>query len=127
MRASFIIHKFEKVIVSIFNNTLYLTELQVNFASGPGFFASHVSRSLLAPVALAGVYLLRLVPAFSRHQPQQVFYTENVALLALVRAFVAGTNLNKYFIQKMLRSWLLCARLWRAPTSTSILYRKCRF
>ncbi len=34
MWASLIIHKFEKVIVSIFNNTLYLTELQVTLCLG---------------------------------------------------------------------------------------------
>ncbi len=39
-------------------------------ASIAGFFGGHVSRSLRAPAALAEVYLLRLVRAFSPHQPQ---------------------------------------------------------
>src|SRR5215469_18236462 len=38
-----------------------------------GFCESYTSRSLLAPGALTEVYLLSLVPAFSRHQTQQVF------------------------------------------------------
>src|SRR6266487_529141 len=83
MRASFIIHKFEKVIVSIFNNTWYFTELQVNIASGPGVFRKPPLEIFASACGARRDIIVEFGAAFSPHQTQQLYYTENATPIAL--------------------------------------------